>query len=495
MQRILSRCPGRHFSFIQGGHPRPERGSSNNLYYPYRGISGGSSLKGTRGPPLSFKPALRKHPIPSPTSQFGGNNKLTTPESKIQVRDVATFFKNTVEGWAKLPKVRRRLEAFGIPPDDMIILLTKFVNEVQSGRLSADEDYDKYNLKRLADSFPEGSKSEHVDRMFTNVFYTWASDPNTQVLETLVPSSTLSDIRRLYAAADLSYPADQFHYARAMRRKVIMHVGPTNSGKTHTALRALASAKVGLYAGPLRLLAHEIWERLNKGQIVPLDRDPEPDAEPDKNIGVDVMDECDSRAGTGPTLRKNGSIKYARPCNLLTGEEQKIVMEGAPLLSCTVEMVSTVSEFDVAVVDEIQMIADPERGGAWTNAVLGLCAKELHLCGEETAVPLIEALIKDTGDDLVVQRYQRLTPLTVQDESLDGDLGRVRKGDCVVTFSRSNIFALKRRVEELTGLRCAVAYGRLPPELRSEQAALFNDPESAYDVMVGSDAIGMGLNL
>jgi ATP-dependent RNA helicase SUPV3L1/SUV3 len=38
-------------------------------------------------------------------------------------------------------------------------------------------------------------------------------------------------------------------------------------------------------------------------------------------------------------------------------------------------------------------------------------------------------------------------------------------------------------------------YGKLPPEIRSEQAALFNDPDSGYDVLIGSDSIGMGLNL
>ena len=44
-------------------------------------------------------------------------------------------------------------------------------------------------------------------------------------------------------------------------------------------------------------------------------------------------------------------------------------------------------------------------------------------------------------------------------------------------------------------MRCAVVYGQLPPEIRSEQVALFNGPGSGYDVMVGRDAIGMGLNL
>ena len=44
-------------------------------------------------------------------------------------------------------------------------------------------------------------------------------------------------------------------------------------------------------------------------------------------------------------------------------------------------------------------------------------------------------------------------------------------------------------------MRCAIIYGRLPPEVRAEQAELFNTPGNGYDVLVGSDAIGMGLNL
>ncbi|KAJ6630306.1 P-loop containing nucleoside triphosphate hydrolase protein [Mycena sp. CBHHK59/15] len=261
-----------------------------------------------------------------------------------------------------------------------------------------------------------------------------------------------------------------------MRRKVIMHVGPTNSGKTHHALRALASAQVGVYAGPLRLLAYEIWERLNLGQIVPLGATDEEIAE---------------AAKIGPSV----DSPFARNCNMLTGEEQKIVSPSARLHSCTVEMLSLEMKFKVAVIDEIQMISDRERGPGWTRAVLGLCAEELHLCGEETAVPLIEKMLRETGDELVVKRYNRLTPLEVEEESLEGDLSRVRKGDCIVAFSRSAIFSLKSTVESKTNLKCAVVYGRLPPEVRSEQAALFNDPDSGYDVLIGSDAIGMGLNL
>ena len=32
-------------------------------------------------------------------------------------------------------------------------------------------------------------------------------------------------------------------------------------------LKALVKARRGLYAGPLRLLAHEVWDRINRGTI------------------------------------------------------------------------------------------------------------------------------------------------------------------------------------------------------------------------------------
>lgn len=40
-----------------------------------------------------------------------------------------------------------------------------------------------------------------------------------------------------------------------------------------------------------------------------------------------------------------------------------------------------------------------------------------------------------------------------------------------------------------------MVYGQLPPETRSAQARLFNNPSSGLDVLVASDAVGMGLNL
>ena len=255
--------------------------------------------------------------------------------------------------------------------------------------------------------------------------------------------------------SDLRVPALAFANARSLTRQIHLHVGPTNSGKTHGALVTLSRARTGMYAGPLRLLAHEVWERMNQGTISP---------------------------GIPP-----------RACNLRTGEEVRTVDEYAGLVSCTVEMADVTRPYDVAVIDEIQMIADPQRGFAWTHAVLGLPAKELHLCGEASTVPLIQHLAKLCGDDLHVHNYERLTPLHVAPHSLYGDLGKVQRGDCIVAFKRSTIFRLKEQIEARTGLQCALAYGALPPETKSEQAKLFN--AGKLDVMVASDAIGMGLNL
>lgn len=251
--------------------------------------------------------------------------------------------------------------------------------------------------------------------------------------------------------ADFQYPHEWFPATRTMQRTIHLHVGPTNSGKTYNALKALENAKTGVYAGPLRLLAHETYMRM---------------------------------------LAKNRRVA------LMTGEEQRIP-EGDEqyIASCTVEMTPLNRRVDVAVIDEIQMIGDEYRGWAWTQAVLGVQAKEVHLCGEERAVPLIEALCARTGDEVVIHRYNRLSPLQPASQSLGGRLARLEKGDAVVSFSRVNIHGLKRGIEQATGKKCAIVYGSLPPETRAQQAALFNDPNNDYDYLAASDAIGMGLNL
>lgn len=83
----------------------------------------------------------------------------------------------------------------------------------------------------------------------------------------------------------------------------------------------------------------------------------------------------------------------------------------------------------------------------------------------------------------------------IENESLKGDYSKVQPGDCVVAFSVLDLFSIKRIIEANTKYKCAIVYGQLPPETRTEQARLFNDRDSGYDILVASDAIGMGLNL
>lgn len=56
----------------------------------------------------------------------------------------------------------------------------------------------------------------------------------------------------------------------------------------------------------------------------------------------------------------------------------------------------------MAIIDEIQMIKDQQRGWAWTRALLGLCAEEIHVCGESSAIDLVKELMLITGDEVEV---------------------------------------------------------------------------------------------
>ncbi|KAH8100306.1 P-loop containing nucleoside triphosphate hydrolase protein [Cristinia sonorae] len=444
-----------------------------------------------RQSPREFVPRQFDKPQPSWTSR---DQKETFAELRREpitptLKELPSLLSQLAPHWSTSGFVRSRFVRFGIPPGDVPRVINAFLRALKTNSVLATLEYPKDTLQRICYDLRDTDKPRDIDRALTRLFYEWASHPSSEpLLIPSVPLSTIQSIRELFRCANLSNFPSWFENTRAHApRKVIMHVGPTNSGKTHNALRALAAAKRGCYAGPLRLLAHEIFARLNSGQIVPLGVDPTEPIEPDPNTNIDAGD-------VAVVVRKDGDPRYARPCNLVTGEERIVVEENSPLVSCTVEMVSTMFELDVMVIDEIQMLADPERGGAWTVAVVGANCRELHLCGEEAAVPLVKELLRNTGDEIIVNRYERLTPLRVADKHVE-DLKGIQKGDCVVAFSRSTIFATKAMIEKETGLKCAIVYGGLPAEVRNEQAKLFNDPDSGYDVLVGSDAIGMGLNL
>jgi len=124
-----------------------------------------------------------------------------------------------------------------------------------------------------------------------------------------------------------------------------------------------------------------------------------------------------------------------------------------------------------------------------------LLAKEVHVCGDSSALNLIKRLCSVTNEEIKVNHYHRLSPLIPATQPFQGPLNRLKKGDCLIAFSRKDIFLWKTRIEKTTGIKCCMIYGSLPPEARTSQAALFNDPNNDYNVLIASDAIGMGLNL
>ena len=149
----------------------------------------------------------------------------------------------------------------------------------------------------------------------------------------------------------------------------------------------------------------------------------------------------------------------------------------------------------ILIVCVLQMIGDDQRGWAWTRALQGVPANEIHLCGDASALPLIKQMCDDMGESLTVMNYHRFTELEVQPGALVRDYSSVEPGDCIVAFSRRDIFDIKTDIERRTNHKCCVIYGALPPEMRRHQAELFNEPNNGFDILVASDAVGMGLNL
>lgn len=67
----------------------------------------------------------------------------------------------------------------------------------------------------------------------------------------------------LRKVSDLSNPAEWYPHARSQKRRIIFHGGPTNSGKTYQAMQRFLNADSGIYCGPLKLLAMEVFQKSN----------------------------------------------------------------------------------------------------------------------------------------------------------------------------------------------------------------------------------------
>ena len=240
--------------------------------------------------------------------------------------------------------------------------------------------------------------------------------------------------RRAERRIEISLPS-----RRVQPERVVAHLGPTNSGKTHAALEELAASGKGVYAGPLRMLAQEAHRRLS------------------------------SRLG-------------AECVGLVTGEER--VNEHAPVVCSTVEMAPQGGE--LLVLDEIQWADDEERGSAWTRLLLAGEYREILLLGALDALPLVERSFPEAE----LKVFERKLPLEWIGERT---LRSLAKGTVVVAFSRRAVLALAGEVNRTRPGRVAVLYGAMPLASRREEIERFLS--GAAEVCVATDVLGHGVNL
>ena len=256
---------------------------------------------------------------------------------------------------------------------------------------------------------------------------------------------------------------NQFTLARSLNRHHHFYLGPTNSGKTYQALQALEKADSGVYLAPLRLLAMEIRDRLQA-------------------VGV--------------------------PCNLITGEE-RVLVPGAQHTASTIEMMNPSKAVEVAIIDEIQMLQDPDRGSAWTAALIGVPAQQVFICGSNAVTQPCIAAIEAMDESYEITLLERKTPLLLEEAAICGksyskaklksalsranDLqNHLQAGDAFIAFSRKDVLTLSARFRQW-GFSVATIYGALSPEVRRTESERFSSGKA--QILVATDAIGMGLNL
>ncbi len=276
------------------------------------------------------------------------------------------------------------------------------------------------------EDFPDQELLDHPLGYIWSVFY--------------VPRAIRTSLELLVALN----PKDEYPEARAMKRHFVLHIGGTNTGKTYAGFQRLMKAPTGVYLAPLRLLALEAQELLLDGGVA---------------------------------------------CSLTTGEEEDRE-EWDTHVAATAEKLDIHQRYDVAVVDECQMISDRERGYAWTRAILGVLAPEIHLCAAPEAKNLLIRLIESCGDSYEVILHRRKTPLLCMNKPVDYTM--VQPGDALIAFSKVGVLSVAEDLRR-QGKEPAIIYGALPYSTRRKQVEGFLAGRMRY--VAATDAIGMGLNL
>ena len=54
------------------------------------------------------------------------------------------------------------------------------------------------------------------------------------------------------------------------------------------------------------------------------------------------------------------------------------------------------------------------KSWAWTRALVNLNSEEIHVCGDKSALNLVQKIVDLCGDSLEVKNYERMTSLVPQ---------------------------------------------------------------------------------
>ena len=232
------------------------------------------------------------------------------------------------------------------------------------------------------------------------------------------------------------------HELPPSRGPVRVVLGPTNTGKTHLAVERMLGHATGIIGLPLRLLAREIYDRIS--------------------------------AAKGP-----------RRVALVTGEE-KIVPPHPQWFVCTVEAMPLDRSFEFLAIDEIQLMADAERGHVFTERLLhARGTAETMFMGADTVRHLIKRLVPGAE----FETRERLSHLSYAGPK---KLSRLPRRSAIVAFSSADVYGIAELVRHQRG-GAAVVMGALSPRTRNAQVAMYQSGE--VDFLVATDAIGMGLNM
>ncbi|MCD7892105.1 MAG: hypothetical protein LUG60_00255 [Erysipelotrichaceae bacterium] len=237
---------------------------------------------------------------------------------------------------------------------------------------------------------------------------------------------------------------DLFPIARKQQRHFVLHFGKTNEGKTE-AIDALKHCIKGIYLAPSTLLAQEQYKALN--------------------------DNCCL-------------------CSLKTKEEH-IAVFGEWVCSSTIDMLDFNEHYELAIIDEAQMLRDKYRGAAWTNAMMGVLAEEIHVCAtpdvEEKIVGIIEAC-NDTYEIIYHDEKDRFD----QKGIIFDFPNSVEPGNVLIVPSKENVYAIAGELNKKE-IKTSIVYESMPYDVRLSEIKRYENGET--DVIVSTKVIREGIPL